>query len=279
MSTQEEMRSIVRRHIHLWKTASHSEWRALFTPDYTIEDPVGTGERLMGSYETEWHNMHTDELRLDMEPYRLIVGGREIVADLRAVTHLGESGVGPDSETETRNTLSYTGIYTVDDAGLLCANRTFADPVPDHLWQAFYPTLPPPSERPPPALDGRQIRQAIEDHLYFWNCGSWSQWRGRFRPDATIESPVGTGPSPVDTTKDVWEQTHRPERRRLLGCHRVIVGGMEALAHAVAVDESPGLAPRAASRSEIFAFDDEGYIVSWRVFEDERWPGGTSSPA
>jgi len=49
--------------------ASHAEWRACFTPDYTIEDPVGTGPRAMGSYEAEWHNMHTASLRLDMEIY------------------------------------------------------------------------------------------------------------------------------------------------------------------------------------------------------------------
>ncbi len=269
MFTSEEMRGIVRRHIDLWKTASHSEWRACFTPEYTIEDPVGTGKRPMGSYEVEWQNMHTDALRLDMEPYRLIVCGREIVADLRAVTQLGERGIGPDAKTGTRNTLSYTGIYTVDDAGLLCANRTFADPVPDHLWQAFYPTLPPPCERPPPARDASQIRQAIEDHLFFWNLGRWEEWRQRFRADAVIETPVGVGASPVDSAIDLWERTHRHELRRWLGCHRVIVCGMEALAHTVCVDEPPESPPRAVSRTEVFAFDAEGYIASWRVFEDE----------
>ena len=71
-----EMRKIVRRHIRLWKTSSHADWRACFAPDYTIEDPVGTGARPMGSYEEEWRNMHADGLRLDMEVYRLTVGGR-----------------------------------------------------------------------------------------------------------------------------------------------------------------------------------------------------------
>ena len=48
-----EMRKIVRRHIRLWKTSSHADWRACFTPDYTIEDPVGTRVRPMGTYEQE----------------------------------------------------------------------------------------------------------------------------------------------------------------------------------------------------------------------------------
>jgi hypothetical protein len=269
MISPEEMRQLVRRHIRLWKTASHAEWRACFTPDYTIEDPVGTGERPMGSYETEWRNMHADALRLDMEPYRLTVGGREIVADLRAVTHLGEKGVGPDAELGVRSTLSYTGIYTVDDDGLLCANRTFADPVPDHLWQAFYPTLPPPGERPPPARDAAWIRQAIEDHLYFWNLGEREDWRRRFREGAMIEDPVGTGSVPLGDAVELWEETHRPALRRWLGCHRVIVCGMEALAHTVSVEETPDHPPRTSANTEIFAFDDEGFIVSWRVFRDE----------
>jgi hypothetical protein len=265
----EEMRKLVRRHIHLWKTASHAEWRACFTPDYTIEDPVGTGVRPMGSYEAEWQNMHAEGLRLDMEPYRLTVGGREIVADLRAVTHLDAKGVGPDALDGVRHTLSYTGIYTVDEKGLLCANRTFADPVSDELWKAFYPTLPLPSELPPPPRDAGQIRQAIEDHLYFWNLGSREGWRRRFREDAILEDPVGAGASPLGDGIELWDRTHTADRRVWLGSHRVIVCGMEALAHTVAVEETDGRPPCTAANTEIFTFDDEGYISSWRVFRDE----------
>lgn len=269
MISPPEMREIVRRHIHLWKTASHAEWRACFTPDYTIEDPVGTGVRAMGSYEEEWQNMHTDGLRLDMEPYRLIVGGREIVADLRAVTHLGESGVGPDALDGTRHTLSYTGIYSVDEAGLLCANRTFADPVPDRLWKAFYPMLPLPSELPPPPRDAMQIRQAIEDHLYFWNLGTREQWRRRFSEDARVEDPVGAGETLLGDAAELWESAHDEARRVSLGCNRVIVCGMEALAHTVAFEERAGSPSRTSANTEIFTFDGEGSITSWRVFRDE----------
>jgi hypothetical protein len=49
----------------------------------------------------------------------------------------------------------------------------------------------------------------------------------------------------------------------------MIVCGMETLAHTVSVDETPESSPPTVSRTEVFAFDDEGYIVSWRVFEDE----------
>jgi hypothetical protein len=264
-----EMRKIVRRHIRLWKTASHADWRACFTPGYTIEDPVGTGVRLMGSYEEEWRNMHADGLRLDMEPYRLTVGGREIVADLRAVTHLGEKGVGPDAEDGTRHTLSYTGIYSIDDDGLLCANRTFADPVPDLLWKAFYPMLPLQSELPPPPRSEAQICQAIEDHLYFWNLGTPAQWRRRFSDAAQVEDPVGTGARPLGDAAELWESTHSGARRVTRGCNRVIVCGMEALAHTVDFEEVGGRAPRTLANTEVFAFDAEGRITSWRVFRDE----------
>jgi hypothetical protein len=264
-----EMIELVRRHIRLWKTASHADWRACFTSDYTIEDPVGTGPRLMGSYEAEWNNMHAEGLRLDMEPYRMIPGGREIVTDLRAVTHLEEPGLGPDLEGGARSTLSYTGIYTVDDDGLLCANRTFADPVSDALWQAFYPTLPPPSERPPPPRDDLQIRQAVEDHLYFWNLRSREEWRSRFSRDAQVEDPVGTPPCPLGDARERWEAAHADGRRVRLGCNRLIVCGMEALAHTVAFEEVAGRLPRTRSNVEIFAFDAEGRIKSWRVFREE----------
>jgi hypothetical protein len=179
MKTAAKMRTLVRRHVELWKTASHKEWRACFTPDYSIEDPVGTGSRAMGSYESEWHNMHASSLRLDMEIYRLTVGGNEIVADLRAVTHLDSPGIGPDAVDGTRSTLSYTGIDTVNDAGLFSANRTFADPVSEERWKAFYPTLPSPAEHAPLPRSESQLRQAIEDHLYFWNTGSLAAWRRR----------------------------------------------------------------------------------------------------
>jgi len=264
-----EMRNIVRRHIRLWRSASHAEWRACFTPGYTIEDPVGTGARSMGSYEEEWRNMHADGLRLDMEPYRLTVGGSEIVTDLRAVTHLSEPGVGPDADAGTRHTLSYTGIYTIGEDGLLCANRTFADPVSDELWKAFYPTLASPSERLPPARDAAQIRQAIEDHLYFWNRGSLSEWRARFSEHARVEDPVGSGVHLLGEASDLWKLTHSEDRRVTLGCNRVIVCGMEALAHTVAFEEVAGRAPCSQSNTQVFAFDAEGFITSWRVFRDD----------
>jgi len=270
MITPSAMREIVRKHIRLWKTASHADWRACFTAGYTIEDPVGTGVRPMGSYDEEWRNMHVAGLRLDMAPYRLTVGGREIVADLRAVTHLDAPGVGPDSGSGTRHTLSYTGIYTVDDDGLLSSNRTFADPVPDELWKAFYPTLPLPSDLPPPARNAAQIQQAIEDHLYFWNLGTREEWRERFTADAIVEDPVGRGAHPLGDARDLWEATHGDRRRISLGCNRVIVCGMEALAHTVAFEEEAGTAPRSLANTEIFAFDSEGRIRSWRVFRDDE---------
>jgi len=269
MSTPAELREIVRRHIRLWKTSTHAAWRACFTPDYSIEDPVGTGMRPMGSYEDEWNNMHAAALQLDMEPYRLSVGGQEIVADLRAVTHLGEPGVGPDAVDGARHTLSYTGIYTVDDDGLLCANRTFADPVPEELWRAFYPTLPPPSERPAPPRSPAQIHQAIEDQLYFWNVGALDAWRRRFSDDARVEDPVGTGRHPLGDAEALWQDAHRATRRVTLGCHRVIVCGMEALVHGTAFEEIPGAPARTHATTEVFAFDAEGRITSWRVFRDD----------
>jgi hypothetical protein len=223
----------------------------------------------MGRYEEEWRNMHADGLRLDMEVYRLTVGGREIVADLRAVTHLGEKGLGPDADDGARSTLSYTGIYTIDDDALLCANRTFADPVSEELWQAFYPTLPPPSEREPLPRDEGQIRQAIEDHLYFWNLGTHDEWRGRFSADAVVEDPVGSGSQVLGDGRELWEGAHSGERRITLGANRVIVCGMEALVHGVAFEEGGGRVPRTHANAEVFAFDAEGRICSWRVFRDE----------
>jgi hypothetical protein len=226
----------------------------------------------MGSYQAEWQNMHAADLRLDMEPYRLTVGGSEIVVDLRAVTHLGVPGPGPDAEAGRRHTLSYTGIYTIRDDGLLSANRTFADPVSDDLWKAFYPTLAPPSERPPPLLDPPQIRQAIEDHLYFWNVGTFEQWRARFSRNARIEDPVGCPPRSPDDTRDLWESTHTVDRRITRGSNRVIVCGLEALAHTVVFEESRQRAPRTFAQTEIFAFDPLGQIKSWRVFRDDEAP-------
>ena len=269
MRGSEEMRALVRRHIRLWKTANHAEWRACFSPGYSIEDPVGTGARPMGSYEVEWRNMHTDALRLDMEIYRLTVGGREVVADLRAVTHLGLKGSGPDSVIGTRHTISYTGIYRIDEEGLLCSNRTFADPVPDELWAAFYPTLPLPSELPAPARSDSEIRQAVEDHLYFWNVGNRENWRRRFSEDAWVEDPVGTGPRQLGDAGSFWRSSHTENRRVTLGVNRLIVCGMEALAHAVSFVEEEGRGARSSSTTEIFSFDDEGYITSWRVFRDD----------
>lgn len=269
MTRAEAMREIVRRQVRLWKTATHAEWRACFRPDYRIEDPVGTGWRPMGSYEAEWSNMHAAALRLDMEIYRLTVGGNEVVADLRAVTHLGRPGLGPDAQDGARSTLSYTGIYTVDEAGLLASNRTFADPVDETLWQAFYPTLPPPSARPPLPRDAAQLAQAIEDHLYFWNTGQREIWRRRFHEDARVEDPIGSGARPLADGGDLWLPAHARDRRVLLGCHRKIVCGMEVLAHTVRCEERAGASPRTTAHTELFAFDPEGRITSWRVFREE----------
>lgn len=268
MASDEALREIVRRQVRLWKTASHAEWRACFTPDYAIEDPVGTGLRAMGSYEVEWQNMHASTLRLDMEIYRLTTGGNEVVADLRAVTHLDAPGRGPDRRDGARSTLSYTGVYSADASGLLATNRTFADPVPEALWKAFYPTLLPPSERPAPPRSDGEIRQAIEDHLYFWNTGALDAWWRRFSEDACVEDPVGRGPERLADGRALWDPAHARDRRILLGSHRAIVCGMEALVHGVAVEERPGRPPRTAAVTELFRFDAEGRIASWRVFRD-----------
>ncbi|MEZ4332422.1 MAG: hypothetical protein R3F35_11745 [Myxococcota bacterium] len=263
------MREIVRRQVRLWKTATHAEWRRCFRADYRIEDPVGTGFRAMGRYEAEWANMHTSALRLDMEIFGLIVGGDEIVADLRAVTHLGTRGVGPDAVDAMRSTLSYTGIYSVDETGLLATNRTFADPVDDTLWRAFYPTLAPPSERPLPSRGPMQLAQAVEDHLYFWNTDRREAWRRRFREDARIEDPVGSGARLLEDGSAVWSAAHAQDRRILLGCHRKIVGGMEVLTHGVRTEERTGMSPRMTVQTELFGFDSDGWITSWRVFREE----------
>jgi hypothetical protein len=223
----------------------------------------------MGSYETEWANMHASDLRLDMEIYGLMTGGNEIVADLRAVTHLGARGVGPDAVDGTRSTLSYTGIYSVDEAGLLATNRTFADPVDDTLWNAFYPTLPPPSERPPLPRSAMQLAQAVEDHLYFWNTDQREAWRRRFREDARIEDPVGSGVRSLGDGAEIWAPGHAKDRRVLLGCHRKIVCGMEVLTHGVRTVARSGMQPRMAAQTEIFAFDSAGWITSWRVFRED----------
>lgn len=269
MPSSEAMRAIVHKQVRLWKTASHAEWRACFRPDYQIEDPVGTGFRPMGSYEAEWANMHAAALRLDMEIYRLTVGGNEIVADLRGVTHLGVPGLGPDQTDGARDTLSYTGIYTVDETGLLATNRTFADPISDALWRAFYPSLTPPSERPPLPRNERQLKQAVEDHLYFWNTGARDAWRRRFAEGAQIEDPVGSGLRDVDDDEGLWARAHARDRRVLLGCHRTIVCGMEVLAHSVQWVSEVG-APTTVACTEIFRFDGEGRIEGWRVFRDAR---------
>jgi hypothetical protein len=188
------------------------------------------------------------------------------------VTHLDTPGRGPDRRDGARSTLSYTGVYSVDASGLLATNRTFADPVPEALWKAFYPTLPPPSERPAPARSDGEIRQAIEDHLYFWNTGAFDAWRRRFSEEACVEDPVGRGPERLDDGRALWDPAHARDRRVLLGCHRAIVCGMEALVHGVAVDEREGRAPRTAAVTELFGFDGEGRITSWRVFRDPE-PG------
>lgn len=269
--TPAEMRALVRRHIALWKHGSHAEWRACFSDDYVIEDPVGTGLRPMGSYADEWQNMHGD-LRLDMEAYRLIVGGREVLADLRAVTHLGPGASGPDAVDGARSTLSYTGIYTVGDpavggGALLVANRTFADPVPEALWKAFYPTLPSPAEREPPARSADQLRQGIEDELYFWNVGSYEAWRRRFAEDALIEDPVGSGLRPLGSGRERWAAGHADGAPIRRGAHRVIVCEMEAMVHAVeARERDKGV--ESAATAEVFAFDAAGRIRSWRVFRE-----------
>jgi hypothetical protein len=267
MLSPEEMRGLVRRHISLWKKGTHAEWRACFSEGYEIEDPVGTGLRPMGSYADEWDNMHSD-LHLDMEAYRLIVGGREVLADLRAVTHLGPGSRGPAVENGARHTLSYTGIYTVGEEGLLTANRTFADPVSEELWKAFYPTLPSPAEREPPPCTPDEVRQAIEDHLYFWNVGTHEAWRGCFSADAQLEDPVGSGARPLGTGRAIWDAGHVEGRRVLRGSHRVIVCEMEALAQTVESIES-GAGARTVANAEIFAFDADGRIRSWRVFRDD----------
>ena len=270
MHSTAHMCHAVRRHIDLWKRGTHAQWRACFEPDYVIEDPVGTGLRPMGSYREEWDNMHSNSLRLDMEAYRLIVGGSEIVADLRAVTHLGSMGRGPDSVHGSRHTLSYTGIYTIAETGLLSANRTFADPVSEDLWRAFYPTLPAPSERDPfPHTEGG-LRQAVEDQIYFWNEGAQGSWRERFSGDAKIEDPVGSGIRLLSEDATLWDLGHRSKERVRMGCHRSIACGNEVLAHMVRAHETESGILEAVSTTEMFSFDAEGFIRSWRVFRDGR---------
>ncbi len=56
-----------------------------------------------------------------------------------------------------------------------------------------------------------------------------------------------------------------------LGCNRVIVCGVEALAHTIAFEEPIGGRALSRANTELFAFDAEGRITSWRVFHgDDR---------
>lgn len=265
--SEARIRELVRRHLHLWKHGTLEAWRACFTDDYAIEDPVGTGLRPMGPYADEWHNMHSDALRLDMEAYRLIVGGREVLADLRAVTHLGPAAPGVIPDNGARYTLSYTGIYTVGDDGRFTRNRTFADPVSDELWEAFYPTLPSPAEREPPPLSSDEVRQALEDVLYFWNLGNEAAWRRCFSDDAEVEDPVGRGVRPLGDGRAIWAAGHAAGGSVLRGSHRVIVCETEAMAQVTESVES-GSGSRTSATAELFAFDPTGRIRSWRVFRE-----------
>jgi hypothetical protein len=44
---------------------------------------------------------------------------------------------------------------------------------------------------------------------------------------------------------------------------------MEAIAHTVAFEEPAGRAPCSHTNTEVFSFDVEGRITSWRVFRDD----------
>lgn len=123
MSTPEEMRARVLEHFELWNTG-HDEpsvferWLDLFTPDCSIEEPVGTPIR-RGMQRVGWANGHSADRRTRIEPVLVIASanGPEAASVARVVVESAGATLAFD----------YVGVWTFADDGRIASSRIFVD--------------------------------------------------------------------------------------------------------------------------------------------------------
>jgi ketosteroid isomerase-like protein len=93
----------LRRHLELWEVGHDDpsvkdEWLALFAPDCTVEEPVGSRPRA-GMQSQGWDMGHSNDRRVHLEPVAVIPSpdGREAatVIRIRLVTTDGEAEFQP----------------------------------------------------------------------------------------------------------------------------------------------------------------------------------------
>jgi steroid delta-isomerase len=113
------IRATIDRYVQLFTSGDREAWLGCFTPDATMEDPVGTpikhGRDEIGSfYDQSRGSADTVELRLGGEP---VVCGSQAAFVLDIIVTLGDAKMG----------MGAIDIMTFDDDARITSQRAFVD--------------------------------------------------------------------------------------------------------------------------------------------------------
>jgi steroid delta-isomerase len=109
----------IQKYVHLFTSGDRAGWLACFTPDATMEDPVGTpvkhGREEIGAfYDQSRGSADTVELRVGGDP---VVCGPQAAFVLDIIVTLGGVKMG----------MHAIDVMTFDDNGLITSQRAFVD--------------------------------------------------------------------------------------------------------------------------------------------------------
>ncbi|WP_334143178.1 SgcJ/EcaC family oxidoreductase [Rhabdothermincola sp.] len=120
MPSPEEIRAVVTRYLEAMSAGDKEGYVALFAPDATIEDPVGTDvHRGHDEIRAFWDMVHTLSSSITLVPTGPArVAGREVAFPMQAISDVGGSKVVVD----------IIDVFALDDEGRITSMRAFWDP-------------------------------------------------------------------------------------------------------------------------------------------------------
>lgn len=120
MATAEDIRATVARYTETMSAADKEGWLALFNPDASLEDPVGTdphrGIEAIGAFFDLAQSLADSITLVRTGPTR--VAGREAAFPMQAISDLGG----------TRMVIDIIDVMSFDDEARITSMRAFWDP-------------------------------------------------------------------------------------------------------------------------------------------------------